>query len=57
MNRIAIILNSYHNAGPSNVMKRIMNYLSRFGHQIILITLFKKTVQMKSVCLRKMELE
>lgn len=42
MKRIAIVLNSYHNAGPSNVMKAIMNYLNQYGHHIILITLLKK---------------
>ena len=42
MKKIAIILNSYHNAGPSNVMKHIMNYLPKSKYKIILITLLRK---------------
>lgn len=40
--RIAILLNSYHNAGPSNVMKYLITNLIEKGHEIYLITLLKK---------------
>ena len=42
MKTIAIILNSYHNAGPSNVMKALMHYLKLFGYCVMLITLLNK---------------
>lgn len=42
MIKIAILLNSYHNSGPSNVMKSVLKYVSSDECRLMLITLLKK---------------
>lgn len=39
---IMILLNSYHNSGPSNVMKSIANHINRDKFNLLFVTLLDK---------------
>ena len=54
---IAILLNAYHNAGPSNVMSGIMRYLDSNAVHVILITLLRKNSCSDIQELREMGIE
>lgn len=57
MRNIAILLNSYHNAGPSNVMRDIIKHLDTKVVHITLITLFCNNSGSYIQELRKMGIE